>query len=69
MNIIQLMYDLAYWFDYGTYVVLHHPFISLTTMAGALLFHQALAGMKLITGVITFAVAAVTALFLDWLIF
>jgi hypothetical protein len=69
MNINQIINDLTYWFDYGMHMVLHHPFTSLTAVVGAFLFHQALGAMKLITSVIAFVLAALTALFLDWLVF
>lgn len=69
MNMDQLINDLTYWFDYTMRMVLHHPLTSLTAVVGAFLFHQALGAMKLITSVITFALAALTALLLDRLIF
>ena len=65
----QIMNDLTYWFDYTMRMVLHHPLTALTAVVGAFLFHQALGAMKLITSVITFALAALTALWLDWLMF
>jgi hypothetical protein len=69
MNMNQIMYDLTYWFDYSTRMLLHHPLISVTAVVGAFVFHQALSAMKLITSVITFSLAAITALLLDWLMF
>ena len=69
MNMNQIMYDLTYWFDYSTRMVLHHPLVSVTAVVGAFLFHQALGAMKLITSVITFGLAALAALLLDWLMF
>ena len=69
MNMDQIMYDLTYWFDYTMRMVLHHPLTSLIAVVGAFLFHQALGAMKLITSVITFALAGLTALLLDWLMF
>jgi hypothetical protein len=69
MNMNQIMYDLTYWFDYSMRMVLHHPLLSLTAVVGAFLFHQVLGAMKLITSVITFALAALTALLLEWLMF
>ena len=69
MNMNQIMSDLTYWFDYTMRMVLHHPLTSLTAVASAFLFYQALGAMKLITSVITFALAALTALLLDWLMF
>ena len=69
MNMNQIMNDLTYWFDYTMHMVLHHPLTSLTAAVGAFFFHQALGAMKLITSVITFALAALTALLLDWLMF
>ena len=69
MDVIRVVNDLTYWFDYSTYMVLHHPFTSLTTVVGAFLFYQGLGGVKLITTAITFALAGVTALFFDWLMF
>ena len=65
----QILYDLTYWFDYGTRMVLHHPLTTLTAVVGAFLFNQALGAMKLIGGVLTFSLAALTALFIDWLMF
>ena len=65
----QIMNDLTYWFDYTTRMVHHHPLTALTAVVGAFFFHQALGAMKLITSVITFALAALTALLLDWLMF
>jgi hypothetical protein len=49
--------------------VLHHPLISVAAVVGAFLFHQALGAMKLISSVIAFALATLTALFLGWLMF
>ena len=69
MNMNQIMSDLTYWFDYTMHMVLHHPLTSLIAIVGAFLFHQALGAMKLITSVITFALAGLTALLLDWLMF
>ena len=69
MNVNQIMYDLTYWFDYSTRMVLHHPLISVAAVVGAFLFHQALGAMKLISSVITFALTTLTALFLGWLMF
>jgi hypothetical protein len=69
MNLNQIMYDLTYWFDYGMSMVLKHPVISAAAVLGAFLFHQALSAMKLISSVITFALAALTALFFGWLMF
>jgi hypothetical protein len=69
MNMNQIMNDLTYWFDYSMHMVLHHPLTSLTAVVGAFLFHQALGAMKFITSVIAFALAALTALFLDRLMF
>jgi hypothetical protein len=69
MNLNQIMYDLTYWFDYSMRMVLNHPVISVTAVLGAFLFHQALSAMKIISSVITFALAALTALFLGWLMF
>ena len=69
MNMDQIMNDLTYWFDYTMRMVLHHPLTSLIAVVGAFLFHQALGAMKLITSVITFALAGLTALLLDWLMF
>ena len=65
----QIMYDLTYWFDFTTRVVRHHPLISVAAVVVAFLFYQALGVMKLIGTVISFALAAVTALFLGWLVF
>jgi hypothetical protein len=69
MNINQIMNDLTYWFDYSMGMVVHHPLTSLTAVVGAFLFHQALGAMKLITSVIAFALATLTAVFLDRLMF
>ena len=69
VNVNQIMYDLTYWFDYTTRMVLNHPLISVTAVVGAFLFQQTLGAMKLISSVITFALAALTALFLGWLMF
>ena len=69
MNVNQILYDLTYWFDYSMHMVLHHPVISVAAVVGAFLFHQALGAMKLISSVIAFALATLTALFLGWLMF
>ena len=69
MNVNQILYDLTYWFDYSTHMVLHHPLISVAAVVGAFLFHQVLGAMKLISSVLTLALAMLTALFLGWLIF
>ena len=69
MDLNQIMYDLTYWFDYSTHTVLNHPVISVAAVLGVFLFQQALSAMKLISSVITFALAALTALFLGWLMF
>jgi hypothetical protein len=50
-------------------MVLHHPLTTLTAVVGAFLFNQALGAMKLIGSVLTFSLAALTALFIDWLMF
>jgi len=63
------MYDLTYWFDYTTGMVLHHPIISIATVLVGFLFYQALSTLKFIGTIISFGVAAVTALLLDWLMF
>lgn len=65
----QIMNELTYWFDYSILMVRHYPLTSLTGVVGAFLFHQALGAMKFITSVITFTLAALTALWLDWLMF
>ena len=69
MNVNQIIYDLTYWFDYTKGMVLNHPLTSVTAVVGAFLFQQTLGAMKLISSVITFALAALTALFLGWLMF
>ena len=65
MNINQILYDLTYWFDYSTNMVLHHPLMSVAAVVGAFLFHQALGAMKLTS----FALGALIALFVGWLMF
>ena len=69
MNLDQIMHDLTYWFDYSMLMVLNHPFISVAAILGAFLFYQALSAINLIGTAITFALAALTALFLGWLMF
>jgi hypothetical protein len=66
MDVNQIMYDLAYWFDFSMRMVLNHPLISVTAVLGAFLFHQALGTMKLI---LSFGVALVTAILLRLLMF
>ena len=63
----QILYDLTYWFDYSMRMVLDHPLVSLTAVVAALLAYQALSAMKLIVSVITYALAALAALLLGWL--
>ena len=63
----QFMYDLAYCFDYSMRMVLDHPFLSVVAVVAAFLAYQALSAMKLILSVITFALAALTALLVGWL--
>ena len=64
VNVNQIMYDLTYWFDYTTRMMLNHPLISVTTVVGAFLFHQILGAMKLISSVITFALSCAYGSFL-----
>ena len=67
MNVNQILYDLTYWFDYSTHMVLHHPLISVATVLVAFLFYQALSVMKLIGTIISFGLAVVTAILLEML--
>ena len=62
----EILYDLTYWFDYSTRMVLDYPLLSVTAVVGAVICHQAIGAMKLIVSVITFVVAALTALLLGW---
>ena len=70
MNMNQIMYDLAYWFDFSMRMVRNHPLVSVTAVLVAFLFPlpHALNTMKLF-GIISFGLAVVTAILLGVLIF
>ena len=63
MNMNQIMYDLAYWFDFSLRMARNHPLVSVTAVLVAFLFPlpHALNTMKLIS-IISVALALVTAI-------
>jgi multidrug efflux pump subunit AcrB len=67
MNMNQIMYDLAYWFDFVMLAVRQHPLISIATVLVAFLFYQALGVMKVIGTIISFGLAVATAILLEML--
>jgi cytochrome c oxidase assembly factor CtaG len=67
MNANQIIYDLTYWFDFSMRMVLNHPLFSLATLLVAYLFYQALGTLKLLGTLISFGLAAVTAILLKML--
>jgi hypothetical protein len=70
MNMNQIMYDLAYWFDFSVRMVRNHPLVSVAAVLVAFLFPvpHALNAVKLIS-IISFGIAVLTAILLGVLVF
>ena len=64
MNINEVINQLTQWFDFSTYMVVHHPVLSVTGALIAYLFYQVITVLQLTGAVISAGLGVVLGIFL-----
>ncbi len=67
MNINEVINQLTQWFDFSTYMVIHHPVLSVTGALIAYLFYQVVTTLQLTGAIISAGLGVVLGFFLKML--
>ena len=59
MNINEFINQLTHWFDFSTYMIIHHPVLSVTGAVIAYLFFQVVTTLQLAGAIISAGVGVV----------
>jgi hypothetical protein len=67
MNINEFINQLTQWFDFSTYMVIHHPVLSVTGAVIAYLFYQVVTTLQLTGAIISAGIGVVLGFLLKML--
>ena len=67
MNIYEFIHQLTEWFDFSTYMVIHHPILSVTGAVIAYLFYQVVTTLQLTGAIISAGLGVVLGFLLKLL--